>query len=195
MLFKRLKKKPIVVVSGLPRSGTSMMMQMLQKGGAEIVSDGLRQADKNNPKGYYEFEKVKQMQEDHSWLDQCPGKVIKIVSVYLKKLPDNYRYSVIFMRRNMQEILTSQKKMLVRLNQNPDDMDDEKLEQHYNKHLAQIQSWLHAQKKISVLYVDYRHALEQPAKVANEVRNFLKLDLNTERMTASVDKSLYRNRA
>jgi hypothetical protein len=194
MLFRRKKEKPIIIVSGLPRSGTSMMMQMLKQGGFEIVSDGLRQADENNPKGYYEFEKVKEMDKDDSWLPKCRGKVIKIVSVFLSKLPDSYRYKVIFMRRDMQEILASQRKMLVRLQKDPNDVDEKKLVQQYNKHLDQIQHWLNGKKNFDVFYVDYRDALNRPEEYAIQIQSFLDMELNTENMIRSVDKSLYRNR-
>ncbi len=194
MLFRRKKEKPIIIVSGLPRSGTSMMMQMLRQGGFEIVSDGLRQADENNPKGYYEFEKVKEMDKDDSWLPGCRGKVIKIVSVFLSKLPDSYRYKVIFMRRDMQEILASQRKMLVRLQKDPNDVDEKKLVQQYNKHLDQMQRWLSGKKNFDVLYVDYRDALNRPEEYAIQIQSFLDMELNTENMIRSVDKSLYRNR-
>ncbi|MBD3387135.1 sulfotransferase family protein [candidate division KSB1 bacterium] len=194
MLFRRKKEKPVIIVSGLPRSGTSMMMQMLKQGGVEIVSDGLRQPDENNPKGYYEFEKVKEMGKDDSWLPKCKGKVIKIVSVFLSKLPDTYRYKVIFMRRDMQEILASQRKMLVRLQKDPNDVDEKKLVQQYNKHLDQIQSWLKGKKNFNVFYVDYRDALNRPEEYVIQIQSFLDMELNAENMIRSVDKSLYRNR-
>ena len=107
----------MAIVSGLPRSGTSMMMQMLEAGGMEVLTDGIRQANEDNPRGYYEFERVKQIKEDPGWLEEAQGKVVKMVSMLLFDLPAGYRYRIVFMRREMREILTSQRVMLERLGQ------------------------------------------------------------------------------
>ena len=115
--YRRLRYgEPIVVVSGLPRSGTSMAMKMLEAAGLSMVVDGLREADEDNPKGYFELERVKDLanETDWSWLDSARGKAIKIISYLLKELPDTHNYKVIFMRRDLNEVLASQAKMLDR---------------------------------------------------------------------------------
>ena len=106
----------IIIVSGLPRCGTSLMMQMLVQGGFEAVTDHIRTADTDNPRGYYELEKVKKIKEDASWLPETRGKVVKMVSQLLFDLPASERYRVIFMQRDLDEMLASQEKMLERLN-------------------------------------------------------------------------------
>lgn len=98
----------------MPRSGTSMMMKMLEAGGMKILTDSQRTADEDNPKGYYEFELVKLIQRDKSWLPRAKGKVVKIISELLKNLPPDYQYKAIFMRRNLAEILAFQRQMLIR---------------------------------------------------------------------------------
>ena len=105
---------PIIVVSGLPRSGTSMMMGMLEAGGLELVVDGIRAADEDNPRGYYELERVKDLAkaEDKSWLITLQGKGVKVISLLLQHLPEAYNYKIIFMRRSIAEVLDSQSKML-----------------------------------------------------------------------------------
>src|SRR5262245_15575927 len=105
----------IIVVSGLPRSGTSLMMQMLDNGGIEVVTDNVRAADTDNPRGYYELEKVKRVKQDASWLPQARGKAFKMVSQLLYDLPASERYLVVFMERDFDEMLLSQEKMLQRL--------------------------------------------------------------------------------
>ena len=102
----------ITIVSGLPRSGTSMMMRMLEAGGMEVVTDNIRKANGDNPHGYFEFEKVKKIKEDSSWLDETFGKVFKMVSMLLYELPSDKNYKIIFMKRNMKEIMASQRIML-----------------------------------------------------------------------------------
>src|SRR5437764_1475845 len=100
----------IIVVSGLPRAGTSLMMQMLDNGGIEVLTDGVRAADTDNPRGYYELEKVKRLKQDASWLPQARGKVFKMVSQLLYDLPASEAYRVLFMERDFDEMLRSQEK-------------------------------------------------------------------------------------
>src|SRR5437899_574640 len=115
----------VTIVSGLPRSGTSMMMKMLEAGGMEPLTDHVRTADEDNPKGYYEFERVKDLEKDQTWLEDAKGRYVKVISMLLKHLPAGYTYKVIFMRRTMEEILASQRKMLVRRGESPDRVADE----------------------------------------------------------------------
>jgi hypothetical protein len=185
----------IVVVSGLPRSGTSMMMKMLDAGGLEPMTDELRKADVDNPKGYYEFERVKKLRAgDVGWLDEARGKVVKVISALLEYLPAAYEYRVIFVQRNMQEVLASQKKMLVNRGEDATASDDEAMARMFESHLQKVDRWLEEQPGFSVLYVDYNQLLEDPAPWAEKISGFLGGALDVERMTGVVDPSLYRNR-
>lgn len=196
-LFKSTNTKPVItVVSGLPRSGTSMMMKMLEAGGIPPVTDELREADPDNPKGYYEFERVKQMDKgDTAWLDNAPGKVVKVISALLKHLPSQYEYRVVFMQRNMPEILASQRKMLARRGEDADAMDDAKMASLFEKHLLQIEQWLQTQPNFKTLYVHYSDVLAKPEYQVNRVAKFLGGNLNIKAMGEVVDPDLYRNRA
>ena len=187
-------KKPIIIVSGLPRSGTSMMMKMLEAGGLEPLVDNIRTADEDNPKGYYEFEQVKKIKEDQSWLKEAEGKVVKVISMLLLEMPDDYNYKVVFMRRNMGEILASQKKMLIRRGEPTDKVSDEKLTQLYESHLQQVQSWVDSHSNADVLYTHYSEVLQDPRQAASQINHFLGDSLNVEKMAGMVDEGLYRNR-
>src|SRR5215468_11569905 len=129
-----MNKQPLVIVSGLPRSGTSMMMKMLAAGGIEPLTDNIRTADEDNPKGYFELERVKQIESDKAWLEDARSRVVKLISALLKHLPPSYQYKVIFMRRAMSEILASQRKMLMRRGEPADKVPDEKMAAMFNKH-------------------------------------------------------------
>lgn len=185
----------IVVVSGLPRSGTSMMMKMLEAGGLSMLSDGERQADTDNPQGYYEFERVKQLDKgDVAWLPSARGKVVKIISALLEHLPAGYDYKVLFMERHMSEVLASQQKMLKRRGE-PSDVDDETLARLLAKHVQHVKSWLTSQPNFAVMTVDYNHLLADPEPYVRRVNQFLGGQLNEQAMNAVVDPTLYRNRA
>src|SRR4030065_1945559 len=146
----------ITVVSGLPRSGTSMMMQILHAGGMEILPDQQRTADDDNPKGYYELERVKKMKEgDVTWVRESGGKVIKVISALLEYLPADLSYKVVFMHRKMDEILASQKQMLVRRGEPTDKASDSTLADLFSRHLQKVEAWLAAQKNMQVLYIQY----------------------------------------
>src|SRR5215471_9327023 len=159
----------ITIVSGLPRSGTSMMMKMLAAGGLEPLTDNIRVADEDNPKGYFEFERVKQIEKDSSWLEDANGRVVKLISALLRHLPGNYSYKVIFMRRAMPEILASQKQMLIRRGEPTDTVPDDKMAAMFEKHLVQVESWLAAQPNIQVLYVSYNDVMRNPRQAAEQV--------------------------
>jgi len=136
----------ITVVSGLPRSGTSMMMSALKKGGMPVLVDNIRKADQNNPKGYLEFERVKKLPKgDYDWLAIAQGKAVKIISALLTYLPECYQYKVIFLERDMDEILSSQQRMLERTNKiDEDNKSDEMLRQSYQEHIKKINLWTHS---------------------------------------------------
>ena len=189
--------RPIVVVSGLPRSGTSMAMNMLRAGGLDVLTDGLRQADESNPRGYYELESVKELdkQGDARWLKEARGKAVKIISFLLTFLPEEHDYRVVFMQRDLDEVLASQNKMLVQRGEMPGTPDsDAQLRQHYEKHLASVHRFVSRRRCFSVLEVQYRAAIERPREEAQRIDAFLGGGLDVARMAAVGDPSLYRNR-
>jgi hypothetical protein len=194
-LFKGEEKQTVIVVSGLPRSGTSMMMKMLEAGGIPPLTDKIREADKDNPKGYYEFERVKQLDKgDSAWLTQAQDKAVKVISALLQHLPESYRYKVIFMDRHMPEILASQRKMLVHRGEDATKMDDDRMAELFGKHLQKVKSWLAEQDHVDTLYIHYSEALRDPTTAAESVAAFLGRDLDVEKMVGVVDPQLYRNR-
>jgi hypothetical protein len=189
------KTPPIVVVSGLPRSGTSMMMKMLEAGGIPPVTDELRVADDDNPKGYYEFERVKQMDKgDVGWVSDAPGKVVKVISALLKHLPAEYNYQVIFLRRHMSEILASQRKMLIHRGEDPDKMDDAQMGMLFERHVQSVEQWLNGRPNFEVLYVHYSDVMADPLPEINRICRFLGRDMDVRAMAEVVDPQLYRNR-
>lgn len=200
MRLFRLFQKPargqfITIVSGLPRSGTSMMMKMLEAGGLPVLTDHQRAADEDNPKGYYEFERVKKLPEgDYAWLPEARGKVVKVISALLEHLPGDFDYRVIFMQRKMEEILASQKQMLMRANKPSEDISDDDLAAMYTRHLASVQAWLAARPNFRVLYVDYNDLLVRPETHLPQINGFLGGKLDIEKMTFVVDPALYRQR-
>lgn len=195
-LFQSTPKEPIVIVSGLPRSGTSMMMKMLEAGGIPPLTDKIREADKDNPKGYYEFERVKQLDKgDTAWLSEAKGKAVKVISALLKHLPADYEYRIIFMRRNMPEILASQRKMLIRRGEDADNMDDATMASLFEKHLKSTMQWIDSQPNVSALYVHYSDMLTNPIPQTQKINEFVGSHLNEAAMAEVVDPDLYRNRA
>lgn len=184
----------ITIVSGLPRSGTSMMMKILEVGGMEIVTDIIRKVNEDNPHGYYEYEKVKEIKEDASWLKETRGKAFKMISQLLYDLPSNENYKVIFMKRKMNEILASQSKMLERMGSSKDGISDEKMGEFFDKHLSKIIDWIEGRKYIDVLYIDYNDFLINPDEHIKTLNRFLNYKLNEGKAVKVIDKSLYRNR-
>ena len=182
----------IVIVSGLPRSGTSLLMQMLDSGGIEVVTDGARTADVDNPRGYYELEAVKRIARDTSWLAGTRGKAFKMVSQLLYHLPASEQYRIIFVERDFDEMLASQEKMLKRLGRPAAPRDE--IIAAFRLHLEKLHAWLGRQANMQVLRISYNELLPEPRNHAERIREFLRLDLNIDRMTTAVDPSLYRNR-
>jgi hypothetical protein len=184
----------IIVVSGLPRSGTSMMMRMLESGGLGVVTDHRRTADASNPAGYYEDERVKRLRDgEHQWLASASGKVVKVVSPLLEYLPPRHAYKLIFMLRSVSEIVASQRRMLARQGDSPQD-DDAATAARYRRHLSTIESWLVEQAHIDTMYVRYRDVTEDPAGYGIRIGRFLGRQLNNDAMVSAVDRSLYRER-
>ena len=168
-----MSSEAITVVSGLPRSGTSMMMKVLEAGGLGALTDEIREADEDNPKGYYELEAVKDEGNEGGWIDDARGKAVKVISALLKNLPKSESYKVIFMRRKMDEILASQKKMLVRRGEPTDRVSDEEISKMFFGHIQQIEKWLADQPNIEVLYVNYNEVLKEPEPHIAKVHEFL----------------------
>lgn len=190
-----IKQQPalITIVSGLPRSGTSMMMKMLEAGGLPIYQDGLRQADADNPKGYYEAERVKDLAQDASWLPEAAGCAIKIISSLLTYLPPGPTYKIIFMRREMPEILASQHQMLERAGQAQGAASDEVLAAKFSIHLRKINTLL-KERSLAVLEVKYADVIADAAGQASRINAFLGGALDEGKMVQVVDNSLYRQR-
>jgi len=189
-----LDKNTILIVSGLPRSGTSMMMKMVSAGGIEPLTDNIRTADEDNPNGYFEFERVKQIETDKDWLENARGRVVKLVSALLRHLPLHYSYRIIFMRRNMSEILASQRQMLIRRGEAADTVPDDKMAAMFEKHIASVESWLALQPNIKTLFVSYNDVLANPSTYVQSINEFLGGSLDVDRMTEVVDHALYRQR-
>ncbi len=182
----------IVIVSGLPRSGTSLMMQMLQSGGIEIVTDHIRTADTDNPRGYYEFEQVKKIKHDASWLPAARGKAVKMISQLLYDLPPTENYRIIFMERDLDEVLQSQEKMLQRLGRPAAPRTE--IREAYTLHLRRLNDWLARQPNMKVLCVSYNELIQGEDEPARRVSQFLGGWVDVHKMVQSVDPALYRNR-
>jgi hypothetical protein len=194
--LRRLRRgRPVIVVSGLPRSGTSMAMKMLEAGGVPIVTDGLRGADVSNPNGYYEFEPVKTLTSDPDapWLAGARGKAVKIISFLLTYLPETYDYRVVFMRRDLREIVASQNAMLDTRGEARGAADEQML-QNYEAHLAQVERFLARRDCFATLMLEYREVLASPREQAARVNAFLGGRLDVDRMAGVAEPALYRNR-
>ncbi|OIQ30100.1 MAG: hypothetical protein BM564_03850 [Bacteroidetes bacterium MedPE-SWsnd-G2] len=180
----------MVIVSGLPRSGTSLMMQMMNNGGLEVLTDNQRKSDDSNPKGYFEYEPVMSIHKDNSWVELAKNKSVKVVAPLLKHLPSEYRYKVIFMNRDITEVIKSQQKMIGR--------DTEtlpvKLFDAFQKQLQVVDTWKEKEPGVEMMYVNYKDVLENPNDLVNQISDFISVDMDQEAMISSVDKSLYRNK-
>jgi hypothetical protein len=172
-----------------------MMMKVLEAGGMEIFTDNLRTADEDNPKGYYELEDVKALKDGQAdWMQDAPGKAVKVISSLLEYLPSGYKYKIVFMRREISEILASQKQMLIRRGENSDG-DDKQMTEMFQEHLKRVRVWLANQPNMDVLYVDYNGLMADPDPEIKAVAEFLDLNENLDAMLAVPDKKLYRQKA
>jgi len=169
-------------------------MSMLAAGGIEPLTDRRRQADENNPKGYYEFERVKQLKTDTGWLPLAKGKAVKVISMLLEHLPPEHHYKVIFMERDMQEVLASQMAMLQRDGKDGGSTTDEILGEKFRLHLERVRQWLARQPNFDVLYIGYREVLKNRRRAAIHINRFLDNRLDVEQMYSTVDQDLYRQR-
>jgi len=195
-LFKRSsnENQPVIIVSGLPRSGTSMVMKMLEAGGIPPLTDHIRTADDDNPEGYYEFERAKKLKEgDVTWLPEAQGKAVKVIGALLVELPPDYEYRVLFMRRRMDEVLASQDKMLERRGEDKKVADDA-MAVLFQKHIKQVEAWMEEQSNLRYMVVDYNAMLEDPRPQIRQINRFLGGELNEAAMEAVVDPNLYRQR-
>ncbi|MFO1475340.1 MAG: sulfotransferase [Verrucomicrobiota bacterium] len=184
----------ITIVSGLPRSGTSLMMQMLAAGGMPALTDGKRTADQHNPRGYFELEAVKHTRDDSSWLAQARGKAVKVVHVLLPHLALDQEYRVLFMRRNPGEIIASQRVMLQQQGRPAAALSDSKLAEIYARQLAEVDQWLARQPTFQVLHLEHRDVIQHSLATAQRIAQFLGGDLAPERMSSVVEPDLYRQR-
>lgn len=183
----------IVIVSGLPRSGTSMMMRMLAAGGVPVLSDAVRGADADNPLGYFEFEPVKRTREDPSWLDRAPGRAVKLVHLLLRDLPPGRRYAVVMMHRDLDEVLASQRTMLERSGRAGAGAPPDALKRVFAAQMDEVKAWMDGQANFRRLDVDYARVVADPRGEAARVGAFLGLK-TADAMGAAVDPQLYRNR-
>jgi hypothetical protein len=196
-LIRRVRYgRPIVVVSGLPRSGTSMMMRMLVAGGVAPLVDGVRAADSSNPNGYFEFEPVKNLDKggDVRWLPKARGKAVKIISFLLTYLPESYDYRVVFMHRDLDEVLASQRTMLAQRGETSAGGNEARTRELYQAHVAQVQRFLAGRPCFRTVDVRYAEAIADPAATAAAVAALLERRLDRSAMARAVDESLYRNR-
>lgn len=186
---------PVIVVSGLPRSGTSMAMQMLQAGGVSVLTDQERQADADNPRGYLELERVKQLRTDKSWVADAEGKAVKIIHLLLMELPTDREYRVLFMRRDLREVVKSQGTMLERSGKKGAALPAERLMAVYEQQLRTVEAWLAQHPLFKVLDMDHRAMVTAPQAQVDRVCDFLGMQLDRAAMVAAVDPSLHRNKA
>jgi hypothetical protein len=187
---------PVILVSGLPRSGSSLMMRMLEAGGVPVLTDGIREPDHDNPNGYYEFERAKRLSDDLSWLYDARGKAVKVLySPVIYNLPADFRYQVLFMRRKLAEVVASQFAMLHRKGVSGASVDPQRAIALYRIELAKVENWLAGQNNFKTEYVDYNQTLADPRGTCARIKNFLGLDLDEERMSSVISPSLYRHRA
>ena len=184
----------ITIVSGLPRSGTSLMMQMLVAGGLVGLSDGERKADTDNPRGYLEWERIKQLPKDPQCIAEAEGKVVKVISQLLQSLPVGWDYRVVFMQRPLLEVLKSQDEMLVRRGKYNGSADLSVIGKAFERHLAQLETWLTGRPDIAVLKLQYHDVLRGPRATAETIASFLNTSMDIEAMASQVDANLYRNR-
>ena len=195
-VYRRLRYgDPIIVVSGLPRSGTSMTMRMLAAGGVPLVMDGIRAADEDNPNGYFEDERVKSLTQtpDKKWLHDARGKAIKIIAALLENVPDTNNYKLLFMHRNLQEVLASQAKMLARRGE-PAGPSDERLLELFQKHLRSVLAVTQTRPCFEMCELEYKDVVANPRPNAVRIQEFLRLPLDVDAMAQAVDPNLFRNR-
>jgi len=172
------------------------MMSMLAAGGLEVLTDHLRAPDDDNPVGYFELDEVKKLiKGEQSWLARSNGKAVKVVSTLLPYLPDGYRYRIIFMRRAMEEVLASQRRMLINRSENPDKVSDDQMAEIFEKNLQQSERWINSQAHATRIDINYKQLIDNPRPLVAEINKFLGGGLDEDRMLGVIDASLYRQRS
>jgi hypothetical protein len=182
----------IIIVSGLPRSGTSLMMQMLAAGGIQVLTDGERSADEDNPRGYVELERVKKIKQDASWLPSARGKAVKMISQLVFDLPATEKYRLLLMERDLDEVLASQEKMLARLGRPA--LPRATMKTAFSNQIDRFNAWLVAQPNFAALRVNYAVLVGDTDAEISRIKEFLGGQLNASAMLDAVDPALYRNR-
>jgi hypothetical protein len=180
----------VTIVSGLPRSGTSMMMQMLVAGGMHALVDNVRTADEDNVRGYLEYEPVKHTRRDPSWIAGAVGKVVKMVYLLLYDLPAGYSYRVVFMQRPMDEMLLSQQKMLQRRGQLGASLPPHEMAEAFVRERGKVEDWLAGQPNFRSLRINYHDVLANASEQAERISEFLAIDLDRRAMAAAVEPEL-----
>lgn len=184
----------VSVVSGLPRSGTSLVMQMLAAGGMPVLADAARPPDAHNPNGYFEFQPVRRTATDHTWVHHAAGKAVKVVHVLLPHLPGGYSYRVLLIHREIREVLASQQRMLATLGRRGADLPPDRLAEVFARQLRRVLDWAARQPNVALLQLHHRDLIRNPSAEANRINDFLGGALNVTGMTDVVDPSLYRQR-
>jgi hypothetical protein len=185
----------ITIVSGLPRSGTSLMMQMLAAGGMPVLTDGERQADPDNPRGYFEWERIKLLPKQPDCIAEAEGKVVKVISQLLFALPAGRDYRIVFMQRPLEEVVASQAEMIRRRGTTGAALAPAALIAGLGAHLNQVNAWLRDKTNISVCRVEHQEVLREPLRVSESMQQFLSCPLDVAAMSRQIDASLYRQRS
>lgn len=186
-------REPIIVISGLPRSGTSLVMSMLEAAGLPLLVDAHRPADENNPRGYYELEAVKRTASDAAWVERAPGHAVKVIHALLPHLPDTQRYEVLLLERDLGEVVASQNAMLARAGEKitaPDDLRDA-----LRRQLDDARSWLATRAFVRWTPLAHRRLVRDPETAAIEIASFLGRDLDCHAMASRVEPGLHRSRS
>jgi len=187
-------RKEVTIVSGLPRAGTSLLMSLLQEGGIPLLCDGQRAPDDDNPRGYFEYAAVKRMKEDSSWVDQAEGRAVKVILHLLDALPLQRSYRVLFVHRDVREVVASQERMLRRHGQTEAVLPFERLVEIFAAQEAFARTWVRRQPGFSVLDVDYNQLLKDPKPILEAIVRFASLQAPVARLATRIEPSLYRNR-
>jgi hypothetical protein len=183
------------VVSGIPRSGTSMMMQMLAAGGVELLADEERAPNVDNPHGYFEFAPVRRLRDEAGWFPEALGRAVKVIYVLLKSLPDDVAVRIVFMQRDLVEVVDSQRAMLARSGSPDDVLPPERMIEIFQAQLDMMLGWVSQQPRLQLLQVSHAEAIRDPASGAQAVNEFLGGGLDVAAMAAVVDPALYHQRA
>ena len=166
------------------------MMQMLAAGGMPILSDTARQADTNNPNGYFELEVVKNLETEKTWLTEAQGKAVKIISHLLKFLPDDYTYKIVFMKRELSDVIKSQNRMLLQLGKEVGSIESKTLKRIYKHHLDEIKNWLLLQQNMQAIEVVYEKLLAEPETTIQKIGTHLEIELSNEAVVQVIDQNL-----